>query len=128
MKKIPETFGANNYQYRLVMRSDKAAIYEQIRGGEVEAWEVHQIRIKKKSQKAKFKTPDGKFNEVTFQEGEYLAGRNDWGEYGWSYVKYEKALEKFHRLNKDELGYPDNFSLKTPRICPYCMNTKKVSE
>ena len=125
MKKIPETFGVNGFQHRLVKRSKNAAIYEQILGEDVIAWEVYKIRIKKKPQKAKFKKPDGTFNKVTYQAGEYLAGNNDWGLFGFTYTSYEKALEKFHQLTKDEIGYPESF--KTARICPYCGITKKVS-
>jgi hypothetical protein len=78
MKVIPDSFQKNGWNYRLVERSDRFAIYNQGGGS---AFELVRIRTREASDTPHFK----------IEAGEYLPTTNEWGRHGWTHHTLERA-------------------------------------
>lgn len=100
MKKIPDTFRKNSFDYHLVKRSVKTAIYRQESLGVLVGWEVHKLRLDKQ-RIIKFSNPDGtKKIIIEYPLREKLAGNNEFGNFGWYFENYDNALKKFNEVCK----------------------------
>lgn len=75
MKSIPDTFCKNGYTYILKRRDGMIAMYAQLWGKAVQAYEVMRIRRKN----------PGSLNGVDLTEREILPGDGEWGSMGWTY-------------------------------------------
>ena len=81
MEKIPVTFSTNTFDYELIARKKRKALYRQVQNGKVVGYEVHTIRIR--------------------DNQEILPSNEDFGMFGWSYDKKEDAVEKFEPLRRN---------------------------
>ena len=96
MKTIPETYSKNGYNYRLIERTAKAAIYGQHMGSRLIAYEVVKVRVRA----GRESEVNGR--NVVFEAGEYLPSTEEWGRFGWTYPVnggLEPAQARFHGLN-----------------------------
>lgn len=86
MKKLDKVIRKNGFVYELMKRNKYVAIYKQ----EDTGYEVFLIRV-------------GKAENIKgreYPEREVFPFNEDFGEFAWSYRKYEQALEKYKYLNK----------------------------
>ena len=97
MKKIPNTFRKNGYDYLLLKRCDRLAIYEQSDKGKTFAYEFHKIRLNQPSI-IKYKQPNGDVNVVKRPLREALPSNEDWGRYGWTFNTLKEADIKYESL------------------------------
>lgn len=92
IQKLPETFRKYGYDFKLVKRSEKAAIYSQAIKDVVFAYEV--IKIRKLIRQM---LPSG----VTIPAKEAFPSTSDWGKHGWTVRTLERALAKFQELEDE---------------------------
>lgn len=102
MKKIPNTFRFRGFDYNLIKRAGMVALYSQSRGGCIDAYEVHKVRLKAKGT-GKYAQPDGTFNIVEYPEKEILASNEEFGYFGWTHFTLDTANLKFQeQIRKEE--------------------------
>ena len=100
---LPNEFRKEGLLRRLVkFESGKrdVAIYEVIKenwkfGSGHRGWEVMQIRYTTKDQEY--------FGSITPKGTPHLPSNEEFGTYGWHYLKYESALKKFNELKNTPL-------------------------
>jgi hypothetical protein len=104
---IPETFRENGWDYTLVRRDGKYAIYRQGGPNRPAAFEVHVIRRSTSDRVFKEKVAtlaDGTkkvYPETVIPTGsEFLAGNEDFGSYAWSLPTLEAAEKKLTDIKK----------------------------
>lgn len=97
---IKKTFNKNGYTYKLIKKSERdndrqVAIYEQIhKNGEVMAYEVHLIRFR-------VLTKDKPLFELKAGDEEIANPSNeDWGSFGWTFLKLAEAEKKLIELKR----------------------------
>lgn len=99
MKELAEVINRNGYIYKQLKRTDKAAMYSQSDVEDLEAdfraFEVFKIKI------GKAKIVFG----VELPEKEKFPSDEDFGKWAWTYTDYEKAIDRF---NKIENGIEDD--------------------
>ena len=99
MKELAEVINRNGYIYKQLKRTDKAAMYSQSdaedREADFKAFEVFKIKI------GKAKVVFG----VELPEKEKFPSDEDFGKWAWTYTDYEKAIDRF---NKIENGIEDD--------------------
>jgi hypothetical protein len=94
MQLIPSTYWHSDYEFTLLHRTEKAAVYEctNFRGAHAQktGFEVHRIRI----------APAGEYRGLQLPEREVLSTIREWGEFGWSYLStdYKGALKRFNSI------------------------------
>ncbi len=99
IKQIRNNFRLKPYDYNLLHRSNKIALYEMIKKHEypdkvytVKLYEVHIIRIREAT------LPNG----VKLPKREILASASEFGTYGFAPWTLERAIKKFNYLNQRE--------------------------
>lgn len=97
MKKIPETFRRQGYDYKLLIRDGNVVIYEVKRPFGVVGYDVMVVKIQRPSI-FKIKNEDGSITEINYEVKEKLPNDEQFGKYGWSYNKYDNAVKKFEEL------------------------------
>lgn len=90
MKRIREKFRSHGYDFQLLFRTEKIALYRKYRdnpdtGKQLNFFEVHLIRVR-----------NGNFNSEEHKEE--LASASQFGTRGWSFFDLGKAMEKFEEL------------------------------
>ena len=92
METIPNTFKKYGYDFKLLKRIGSIVMYEQSQTvshtQRIIQYEVHNIQVAEESI----------FQGLLYPKRETLAKSGEFGCYGWSYDKYEKAMEKFNEL------------------------------
>ena len=100
MDKLPQTKIKNGYNYNLVKRNDKAAIYEQVdpEFPQFKGYEVFQITVTKPS---RIQQKNGEKAGMWYQypKTEKFPGNNDFGTIAWAYSTEESAEKKFKELS-----------------------------
>lgn len=89
-------FGGEPLNYRQVIRSDKAAVYERSRDGIIKDFEAIKIRITPKGTIQKF---PNNVTKVTVDDEENYATTSLWGKIGFSFKNKTAAINKFNELN-----------------------------
>ena len=89
-------FAGEPLNYRQLIRSDKAAIYERSRDGIIKDYETIKIRITPKGTVQKF--PNG-VTKITEDDEEMYATTSLWGKIGFSFKNKQAAINKFNELN-----------------------------
>jgi hypothetical protein len=90
MKKLSETIKHDSYILKLVLRSDKKAIYAKYWGDTLTTYEVIKIKIRP----SKYST----FLKAQEPEREKYPSTEQWGNMGWTYRSEEEALEKYNQI------------------------------
>ena len=94
LQRIPETFKKHGFVYNLIKREKNIALYKQCnKDGSLSSYEVHKVRFKKSGSR---KLPDGQVLE--YPDMEILAGDEDFGMYGWAFMKLENAEKRYAQL------------------------------
>lgn len=90
MKTIPKTYKRRGYGYTLIYREADVVIYQQnfIDSDKTTSYEVCIVRTRASD------------NEFTGTEAgdEYLPSPEEWGRYGWTYTRWEEAVNKANQL------------------------------
>ena len=89
-------FAGEPLNYRQLIRSDKAAVYERSRDSIIKDFETIKIRITPKGTVQKF--PNG-VTKVTEDDEEQYATTSLWGKFGFSFKNKQAAINKFNELN-----------------------------
>jgi hypothetical protein len=89
-------FAGEPLNYKQVIRSDKAAVYERSRDSIIKDFETIKIRITPKGTVQKF--PNG-VTKVTEDDEEQYATTSLWGKFGFSFKNKQAAINKFNELN-----------------------------
>lgn len=89
-------FAGEPLNYKQVIRSDKAAVYERSRDGIIKDFETIKIRITPSGTVQKF--PNG-VTKITEDDTENYATTSLWGKIGWSFKNKQAAINKFNELN-----------------------------
>jgi len=101
MDVLPQTKSKNGYEYNLVKRNDKAAIYEQVdpEFPQFKGYEVFQITVTKPS---RIQQKNGEKAGMWYQypETEKFPGNEDFGKIAWAYSTLGSAQKKFDELSK----------------------------
>lgn len=90
---IPDTFSKHGYVFNLVKRTAMAAIYSQMRGDKLHAYEVHRVRVRKA------RPVFGKMEPAA----EYGPSDADWGLYGKTYSASLYRGDEARRLSEAQL-------------------------
>ncbi len=99
LKRIPELFRTNGYDYKLLKRAQHTAIYEQLDKGIVIHHETHKLKIMK-SAIIKLHNHDGTNRVVKIPRREVLATNSNFGYFGWSFETLKDAERCFNLLNQ----------------------------
>ena len=78
----------NGYDYQMVARTSRAAIYQQTLEGLHVAYEVFEIKIQRERW----------FDGRLFPRKERFPGNEDFGKWAWTYPTLERALAKYSTL------------------------------
>ncbi len=99
MKTLPLSYSKKRFDYKLIQRSNKAAIYSQSFEGKLLAYEVFQVKVAKAYS----------FGGIQFEGGEYTPSDESFGMWAWSFGIFstperalERAQEKYTQLNLQE--------------------------
>lgn len=90
LKKLPETFNKNGYEFVQLERGEQKAIYSLSIGGRVVAFEVLKIRIRKEQTNL--------FTGNLDPPTEIYPGNEMFGKTGWFISTRAKAYEKYNSL------------------------------
>ncbi len=101
MKKAPLNFKKNGYTYEQLKRSSNTILYAQKQKSKVYTYEVHKVRLNP-LRDTKFEDSKGNVRVVSYPETERLAGNEDFGKYGWTYVHFKNAINKYEELKQGE--------------------------
>lgn len=88
MNKLKTNYQRNGYQYVLLDRNDHAAIFVQMDGDRIVAYEVGWIKSDK----------GGQIGDRVIEPGERFWGNDDFGSIAWSITEKERALDRFNEL------------------------------
>jgi hypothetical protein len=99
MKKLDNVIKKGGYVYELVQCDKGKAIYRQMLGGLVIAFEVFLIKTQKE-RTSKFKKPDGTYKEIIFEEREKYPSNENFGSSAWSFVDAKDAKDCYNGLSK----------------------------
>ncbi len=98
IRKIPLNFRANGYDYQLIKRSERVALYSQENSkGDIKGYEVHKVRFKSYAER-KFTRSNGHVDTYSGYNAEVLAKNEDFGTYGWNFDTLENAEKKYKEL------------------------------
>ena len=103
IKKIPEAYGENGFQYTLVRRDGEYAIYSQDKNGKILAYEL--VKVREYPNDYHFK--DKKTGEIlwTVKAGsERLPSTREWGMFGWTFLTIEECLSKIKKQEEMQNG------------------------
>lgn len=108
--KIPDTYAADGYDFRLLERKGDVAIYEQWHRDPVKlvGYEVCVVRIR----------AAGEIKGQRFPASERLPSANDWGKLGWSFgcgLDQPAALKRARERSSIVFGLK---SAKRPSLAP----------
>lgn len=96
MKELAEVINRNGFVYKQLKRGDRAAMYTQTLvdedGGSFKAFEVFKIKI------GKAKIVFG----VELPEKEKFPSDEDFGKWAWTYLDYQRALDKFDKIESGQ--------------------------
>jgi len=87
MKKIKDVLHIRRFDYKLIKRTDKTALYELSVRNIIYGYEIHKIRL--------FPVSD----KIIHKKGERMAFTNEFGKYAWSYQDLNLALTKFEEVD-----------------------------
>lgn len=90
IRKLPTTFRKHGYDFELVEREEKKAIYAQSYEGRILAFEVIKIRVRP-PQTNVFLGREDPAREV-------YPTSEQWGRQGWTICEKDKAMEKYNSL------------------------------
>jgi hypothetical protein len=90
MKKLPLLISKNGFEYKLLRRTEKKALYAQSLGNTLIGYEVFRIRI----QQTRFSALLGAIQTSS----EKFPGNENFGKSAWSYMDFQNALEKYNEL------------------------------
>ena len=93
MKTLPKTFKRWGYTFNQLKREGNVAIYEQKKGKKVFAYEVGIISIRK----------ERSIGKLTLPATEQWPPSEKWGISGWTYITFDRAMDKYVRLTNPEL-------------------------
>lgn len=85
MRALPANFRRKGMNYQLMLRTGAKAMYSIDNG---ESYEVIKIRH----------TVSRQIGSKTIQGGEYFPPSESWGVYGWTFVRLERAKQKYNDL------------------------------
>jgi len=98
MKPLPDKLRKNGFNYTLVCRDGKLAIYRQEVTEKVQYFEVFVVKIK----------PESVFKGKVIPEREVFPSNEDFGKTAWSYRNYKDAEAKFRCLVEEEQSKTNN--------------------
>jgi len=98
MKQLPTELRKNGFNYKLVCRTDRKAVYCQYVNTNLQYYEVFIIR----------KHGDIEIAGNKLEAAEQYPGDNDFGKTAWTCQTLEKAMERYNNL---ELTHPKSFGL-----------------
>lgn len=96
MTTLQHTYRKNTYSYIQVMRNEYAAIYAQMDGDRLVAYEVGYVKVR----------PDGEINGTPIEGGECFWGNDDFGRIAWSILTKDKAMERYWSITRAALAKP----------------------
>ena len=91
IKKLPEDFRRNNYNYVQVRRGKNGFIYAQksmYTLGKIIAWEVFVRKV----------SPAVEVEGNLLPDRERIPGNNDFGSWAWSFSDYDRAIRRFNYI------------------------------
>ena len=100
MRQIKDSFKSNGFNYQLIKREGKIAMYSQSKkeadNGEEDVWgyEVHKVRVLP-PRNTKIKQRNGSYRPLIQPKREELAGNEDFGLYAWTCDDLEHAEQVF---------------------------------
>ena len=97
IKKIKDTFTKNDFDYRLIARVGRIALFEQFDAKEVCGYEIHKIRVKPIQPMF---LPGDEYKGYTHYEK--LPSNEEFGKYGWYYMNKRLAIDHYNELIKKE--------------------------
>lgn len=107
MKKIPITFiergrtpGCEPYKYRMLVRSEVAAVYEQTKKG-VSRFGVAAYEVLTILRHTHDRLIGGR--AISSAGDEFLPSSESWGQYGFTYTNEREAMRKFYELTHAEV-------------------------
>ena len=102
VKRLPEKFTRNRYQFEQLCRTEETAIYVQHVNGRQKSYEVIVIRV---SDRKAVKSA-GKVQFVGCESYECYPSSETWGRCGWTYTTEEDARAKYDLLNDPSYKFP----------------------
>jgi hypothetical protein len=102
IKRLPEKFTRNRYQFAQLCRTDNTAIYIQHINGRQKAFEVIVIGV---ANRHVVKT-NGRVAWETCQPYECYPSTEAWGTHGWTYTTQSDARAKYDLLNDPAFKVP----------------------
>ncbi len=96
MTTLQYTYRKNTYSYIQVMRNEHAAIYAQMDGDRLVAYEVGYVKVRK----------DGEINGTPIEGGECFWSNEDFGRIAWSMLTKNAAMQRYWRITRDALAKP----------------------
>ena len=96
MTTLQHTYRKNTYSYIQVMRNEYAAIYAQMDGDRLVAYEVGYVKVR----------ADGEINGRTIEGGECFWSNEDFGSIAWSILTKDKAMERYWSISRAALSKP----------------------
>lgn len=89
MKTLATNIRKNGYDYKLIQRTSRAAIYSQSEQGKIIAYEVGMVKSSK----------GGEIQGNVIEAGESFWGNEDFGRIAWTKNTLEQAIEKYNEIN-----------------------------
>jgi hypothetical protein len=102
VKRLPEKFTRNRYQFEQLCRTEDTAIYVQHINGRQKVYEVVIIGV---ADRRPVKV-DGRVSWTRCEPYECYPGNEAWGTYGWTYTSEEDARAKYDLLNDPAFKVP----------------------
>ena len=94
MKKLEKNLRKNGYDYELIQRTDKVALYAQTIHGDVIGYEVFFIKEQKESNVVIDNV------KVHFEHKEAFPSNEDFGNIAWSFTMEKNAISRYEALIK----------------------------
>ena len=102
IKRLPEKFTRNRYQFEQVCRTETTAIYIQHINGRQKGYEVIVIAVADR----KPVRVNGRVRWERCEPYECYPGSEAWGTFGWTYTTLEDAQAKYDLLNDPAFQVP----------------------
>lgn len=102
VKRLPEKFTRNRYQFEQLCRTENTAIYVQHINGRQKAFEVIVIAVANRHVVKK----NGRVAWETCAPYECYPSSEAWGTYGWTYTNQADARAKYDLLNDPAFQVP----------------------
>lgn len=100
MKQLTE-YTKNKYHFTLIQRIDDYAVFAGIKKDKPNTnWEVIRIRVTPAGSRIIQDPETGEAKQLQWETHERPVGDSEWGNYGWTFLTLERALEKLNQLTQ----------------------------